>query len=350
MSLQRSLDPGWMSNVLETLASCPVCGSNQSTILHDSVSDHLFGFPGVWKMWKCGGCNVAHLNPRLTREVIGQAYRSYYTHATAAPSSMRTKVRTYVAKAYAKRRLGAASAYHLAWSDGAVRWIFSGVAKHLPAQYRYLSRPKPGATLLDVGCGNGDFLSKVQPLGWRATGLEFDPQACAVGLRRGLDIVHGAVPGSGLREDSFDAVTMHHVIEHVHDPRAVLEEVFRLLKVGGRIVVTTPNWCSYGSNLYGRYWRGLEPPRHLVLFTPDTLLKLAVNIGFIEPEIRVFPEAAHFYFQQSYAIAEAAVAGPVDFLPDPAIEVERACLAASDDRNLAEEFTLIATKPRSLSN
>jgi SAM-dependent methyltransferase len=345
MKAQFDLFPAWPSSMIETLSSCPICNSDASTILHEDVSDQLFGVPGSWTIWRCHACGVAYLNPRLTPEAIGEAYRRYYTHDAAANVPSRYSLRKFVADAYAKHRLSARPSPHLFWSGLAARWIFPGIEKHLEAQYRYLPPARLGATLLDVGCGNGDFLLKVQPLGWKATGLEFDPGAHAFASSRNLHVVKGSVPGSGLPNESFDAITMHHVIEHVHDPRAVLIELFRLLKPGGTISLTTPNWCSYGANLYGRYWRGLEPPRHLVLFTPSTLVNLARDIGFITPTIHVQPESAHFYFRQSLAIAESATGGPVDFLSDPVTEVERACDAARSDNNLAEEFTLVAAKP-----
>ena len=71
--------------------------------------------------------------------------------------------------------------------------------------------------------------------------------------------------------DSFDAVIMSHVIEHVPQPRELLAECARLLKLGGRLVMLTPNAESFGLDYYGRCWRGLEPPRHLQIFSQPAL-------------------------------------------------------------------------------
>jgi len=335
---------------LETLSACPTCLSGSSVILYESLNDRIFGVPGTWSMWRCRECDVAFLNPRLTPEAIGSAYRDYYTHSPAARPSLRLRFREAVMRSYAKRQLGATSAPHLAWAEWIVRWLSPGLVKHVAAQYRYLPRQQPGALLLDIGCGNGEFLSKVRALGWRAVGLEFDPKACAVGSSRGLQIVRGSVPNTPFESESFDAITLHHVIEHVHDPRAVLDELLRLLKPGGTIVLTTPNWQSCGAAFFGAAWRGLEPPRHLVLFTPDALLRLVRDIGFVNAEIRVRPELAYSYFEQSYRIANSSLSSPTQLpeeLPEEITrEVNQAVAAASRNSRHAEEFTLIAAKPR----
>jgi 2-polyprenyl-3-methyl-5-hydroxy-6-metoxy-1,4-benzoquinol methylase len=333
---------------LETLSACPVCSSGKIVTLYESLHDRIFGVPGSWTMWRCCGCDIAFLNPRLTGDAIGGAYDSYYTHAPAATESapsIRSRFREVVIRSYAKRQLGATSAPHLVWAEWMVRRLYPGLAKHVAAQYRYLSSSRPGAALLDVGCGNGEFLSKVQALGWNAVGVEFDPKAHAVASSKGLRVVRGSVPNTSFELESFDAITLHHVIEHVHDPRDVLNEMRLLLKPGGTIVLTTPNWQSCGATFFGPLWRGLEPPRHLILFTPDALVKLVAEIGFVNAEIRVRPELAYSYFEQSRAIANLSPSAPPNLFEEISSATEQAFKAASRDSRFAEEFTLIATRP-----
>jgi 2-polyprenyl-3-methyl-5-hydroxy-6-metoxy-1,4-benzoquinol methylase len=78
----------------------------------------------------------------------------------------------------------------------------------------------------------------------------------------------------------FDAVIMNHVVEHVHDPVRLLKECNRLLRPGGTFVAVTPNAESYGHKAFGSEWRGLEPPRHLFLFSRRTLREVANRAGF----------------------------------------------------------------------
>src|SRR5512147_1591968 len=103
MKAQFDLFPQWPSSMIETLDSCPICESKQSSILHQDVSDHLFGVPGTWTICRCRECNVAYLNPRLAPEAIGEAYRRYYTHEGTS-SSKKNSLRSFVADAYAVHR------------------------------------------------------------------------------------------------------------------------------------------------------------------------------------------------------------------------------------------------------
>jgi 2-polyprenyl-3-methyl-5-hydroxy-6-metoxy-1,4-benzoquinol methylase len=334
----------------ETLDFCPACDSSHTTILYAAMEDRVFGSPGKWTLRECHHCGITFLNPRLTPGAISEAYANYYTHTAPSRRTLRMVLRDFVVNAYARRHFGRRPRPYLAWADWVLRKRLPTVAEGMAANYRYLPRPRREASLLDVGCGNGDFLRQVQQLGWHAVGLEADPQAHSVAAGRKLDIVRGSVPDTGLRSDSFDAVTLNHVIEHVHDPRRVLSELYRLVKPGGRVILTTPNWRSYGAKLFGRWWRGFEPPRHLVLFTPDSLAAAVTHAGFVEPEIRVQPEVADFFFLQSHSIASSAPAGSLPLTPALEIELKRAQAAARADVNLAEQFTVIATKPRAATS
>jgi SAM-dependent methyltransferase len=83
----------------------------------------------------------------------------------------------------------------------------------------------------------------------------------------------------GYPDNSFDAITMSHVIEHVHDPVALLKECYRILKPAGYLVVTTPNINSWGHKKFEENWIHLDPPRHLHLFSQNTLQTCAEKAG-----------------------------------------------------------------------
>jgi SAM-dependent methyltransferase len=108
--------------------------------------------------------------------------------------------------------------------------------------------------------------------GWQVQGTDFDPVVAQhVRDKYGLQIDVGDLAAIHYPADAYDAVAMSQVIEHVHDPRELLEECRRVLRPGGRLVLSTPNAAGLAHRRCGRYWRGLEPPRHLHLFTPDAL-------------------------------------------------------------------------------
>ena len=112
-------------------------------------------------------------------------------------------------------------------------------------------------------------------------GVDFD--AKAIGNARakfGLELHHGDLSSVGFAAGSFDAVTMSHVIEHVPQPVVLLKEVWRVLRPGGRLVVTTPNSGSLGHQVFRGNWMGLDPPRHLHVFSLGSLGQIARAGGF----------------------------------------------------------------------
>ncbi len=151
---------------------------------------------------------------------------------------------------------------------------------------RYLSAPAEHQNcLLDVGCGDGEALDILRNLGWRVLGVELDGNAVESARTRGLDVRHGDLAAAGFANDSFDTVTSSHVIEHVHDPLAFLIEQKRVLKSGGRLIAVTPNVRGPIHRKHAEHWLNLDPPRHLVIFTPASLKRLATAAGFSQVQI-----------------------------------------------------------------
>jgi len=150
----------------------------------------------------------------------------------------------------------------------------------------------PPGRLLEIGCGDGEFLDRMKGCGWSVEGLDFDVQAArAAGEKYGIEVKVGRLEEIAYPDNSFDAVTMKHVIEHVFDPVATLCEIRRILKPGGVVVAVTPNAGSLGLRAYGANWRGLEPPRHIQIFPPQALNAVACKAG-LEP-VRIYSTAAN---------------------------------------------------------
>jgi SAM-dependent methyltransferase len=131
---------------------------------------------------------------------------------------------------------------------------------------RGLRKPPGRPRLLDVGFGDASFLRFMQAAGWDAIGLEVDAAAVAAARSSGLDVALGTVEDAPFAAGSFDAITLSHVLEHLHDPIASLRACLRLLRPNGVLWLATPNLDAPGHRRFGRDWFGLDPPRHLVLF------------------------------------------------------------------------------------
>jgi 2-polyprenyl-3-methyl-5-hydroxy-6-metoxy-1,4-benzoquinol methylase len=120
----------------------------------------------------------------------------------------------------------------------------------------------------------------MEELGWQVEGVDFDDSAVRIGRTKGLKVHLGNLLEQEFSGNAFDVVTLSHVIEHVHDPVALLRECYRILKPGGQAVIVTPNASSWGHRLYGGTWRGLEPPRHLHIFSPASSKAVLTAAGF----------------------------------------------------------------------
>jgi SAM-dependent methyltransferase len=134
--------------------------------------------------------------------------------------------------------------------------------------------------LLDVGCGTGLFLDEMARTGWRTVGL--DPTLSAVRYARQrmrLEVHQGTLQDFSSKE-LFDVVTFWDALEHTPSPTEELNRANDLLRRGGTLALSVPNWNSLDRRLFGPNWQGLDPPRHLYVFSAATLTALLKKTGF----------------------------------------------------------------------
>lgn len=270
---------------------CDVCGST-GRVVYSGLTDRLFGAPGSWSLSRCGNpqCGTLWMDPMPLAEDLGLAYAGYYTHnpaETGKRDGWARRVYSRIKADYLARRYRYPSPAMVCPSLnlGLLLYLLPVRRSDIDAEIRLLPSVRNGS-LLDVGCGAGDWVSKMQDLGWKVRGVDFDAAAVQVARQRGLEVDCGAVEDQRYPAAAFDAVTLNHVIEHVPDPLATVAECRRLLKPGGRLLMFTPNAASLAHGIFGRDWRGLEPPRHLHLFSPDAMRRLLQKAGFADVNIR----------------------------------------------------------------
>jgi 2-polyprenyl-3-methyl-5-hydroxy-6-metoxy-1,4-benzoquinol methylase len=134
--------------------------------------------------------------------------------------------------------------------------------------------------LIELGCGVGFLLKAFADDGWDVTGIEPDRGFCEYIEKQGLKALPTILETSGIPDNSVDVVVFLHVIEHVPDPLATLETIFRVLKPGGHLVLETPRYDSLMFKLLGKRERSLSCDGHIYFFTTDTLRKLTEKAGF----------------------------------------------------------------------
>jgi 2-polyprenyl-3-methyl-5-hydroxy-6-metoxy-1,4-benzoquinol methylase len=275
---------------------CYICG-NDGRLAHANLKDRLFGAPGAWNLKECAdkGCGLVWLDPMPLLEDLPKAYANYYTHGDTQSANRSGKLKDLyleVKLAHLSNALG----YKSDSVSPIARWLsklllFSPARRtDLEAEVLFLTA-HPGGKLLDVGCGSGERMERLQSLGWTVSGIDFDGKAVGLAKKRGLDVSVGTIPGVVFPPDSFDAITLNHVIEHVPDPVSLLSECQRILKPGGKVVIATPNNRSWGRKLFKNDWRGLEPPRHLHIFSPLSMERMLRMAGFRTVLVRTFDSA-----------------------------------------------------------
>lgn len=276
----------WPQSDLEAVQHCPVCGSVERALLYKGLTDRVFCVAdGAWDLYRCTKCASGYIDPRPTPASIGRAYAGYYTHDTEDHPVVRRKglIRSLLhdlINGYQNHRYGLQRSPALPFG----RWLLPmlpSLRTAADAECRHMPPlPAGGGRLLDVGSGNGGFLVLAKQAGWQVEGLDFDLSAVQAARSRGLEVHHGGIEVVGERIACYDVITLCHVIEHVHDPIATLRGLHALLKPGGILWLDTPNLSSLGAVRFGQYWRGLETPRHLVLFSPRAMRDALIRAGF----------------------------------------------------------------------
>lgn len=133
------------------------------------------------------------------------------------------------------------------------------------------SLQKSKGSILDIGAGTGDFLVVAKENGWQITGIEPSSKAKEIAIKKGVSFVDNS---SILENNSFDVITMWHVLEHVPNIENQIKELRRLLKPNGTILIAVPNFNSFDAKHYGQYWAAYDAPRHLWHFSKTAIQKL----------------------------------------------------------------------------
>ncbi len=230
---------------LEKLEACPICNGTDfrpHLICRDFTTS---GEP--FHVEQCEGCSVLITNPRPTQEEAGQYYESagYISHQSAA--------------------------------SGIIDHIYL-IIRHFTVDWKYhLIKPylfnKP---ILDFGCGTGAFLQHCQEKGINTFGVEPSKDARLISARQKLNVSDTL---TSLPQDSFDVITLWHVLEHVYSLTDTMQRLKALLSENGTIFIAVPNWQSPDSTHYLETWAGYDVPRHVWHFSKESMIKLMQASG-----------------------------------------------------------------------
>jgi SAM-dependent methyltransferase len=231
---------------LEAISICPICNSSSFTPFL-SAKDHTTTGE-QFEIVKCTKCSFTLTSPRPDISSMGKYYQSekYISH-TGGNKSLFDKV--YVL----------ARAITLGW------------------KLKLINKYKPTSSILDYGCGTGEFLHHLKSSGWAITGVEPSEEARNKAIHLLQNPIHSSI--EKIEGSQFDAITLWHVLEHIHDLNEKLSSIKSLLKQDGIIFIAVPNHESPDAQKYAAYWAGYDVPRHLWHFSKDSMKKLFDKIG-----------------------------------------------------------------------
>ena len=247
------------------IKSCIVCESSKFELMFYS-KDRMFSLPGKFTLNTCRKCSLVFLNPQPNEKLLKKYYPSkkYYSYSRTKEKDLFMAIRNYLIGHYYSRNIFSI--------------FISTFIQNVPALPSYVKNGK----ILDIGCGDGDTLSLLKGLGWETHGIEIDSRSVEIARERGIHTRLGTYKElSEYPDHYFDAIRLYHVIEHIDDPSLCLSLIHKKLKKRGELLIGTPNVESVIAGLFKQYWYNLDTPRHLFLFSPQTLGKLLNKNNFI---------------------------------------------------------------------
>ncbi|QNF32675.1 class I SAM-dependent methyltransferase [Adhaeribacter swui] len=225
----------------ERLEHCPICNKesfkNFMVVKDNSVSKESF------VIVQCDNCGFKFTNPRPDEASIGQYYQSeeYISHtnkATSITNQAYKLVRTYTIK----------------------------------QKVDLINRLSAKGAILDYGCGTGNFLAACKKNGWQVQGYE--PSELARAQAEELltqKILNASIALETIPKESFQVITLWHVLEHIHTLNDTFKKLVQLTKPEGKLIIAVPNADSHDAQVYRENWAAYDVPRHLYHFNQATM-------------------------------------------------------------------------------
>lgn len=240
-----------------SLSFCPACASAS---VYPALSAKDYTVSGErFEIWHCEDCTLRFTQNAPNFNSIGQYYQSdnYVSHSDT--------------------------------TRGFINQLYHIIRNYTLRSKRVLLQKvthKETGTLLEIGAGTGAFSNTMKKAGWQLTALEPDSFARQNALNKyGLDL-EPAENLFHLAEATYDAITLWHVLEHVHALKDYWNEFTRILKPEGKLIIAVPNYTSYDAKKYGEFWAAYDVPRHLYHFSPNSMERLGLQMGFTLVEVK----------------------------------------------------------------
>lgn len=258
-------------------ARCLACGGSLPRGTDFTAIDRLLGTPGAFAVAICPACGSGTTLPLVSAEALEAYYPAGY-----GP--------------YEGGHRGA-----LQLISRAIRSLISARAvRGFPLGKVVALGPGAG---IDVGCGAGALAAGLIDRGWTMSGVEPSPGAASSARARGVDVHVGTMADAPFTDRRFDAAVLQQSLEHTIDPLGDLCRLRPMLRDGGLVAISVPNFSGWQARILRSRWFHLDVPRHRVHFTPNGLRRLLARAGFERIEVRSGTSAVGLPASIQYALA-----------------------------------------------
>lgn len=235
----------------EVVNNCCICTSNESIILAKRDD---------FQMLRCKNCSYVYINRRPIEEETDELYHHYFSGGIEDYGRC---YQGYIKTLIKKRK----------------RII--NLNRFNRKVLRKLKKYGSGNNLLDVGCAAGFFLHDAREKNWNVKGVDIAKSVVYFAKNElDLDVLYGRLTDKQFEPNSFDAITMFDLVEHLYSPLDELKEIYRLLKTGGVLCIFTPNINSIKRIILRGKWYAFKPREHNYFFSPSTLTRMLETVGF----------------------------------------------------------------------
>jgi 2-polyprenyl-3-methyl-5-hydroxy-6-metoxy-1,4-benzoquinol methylase len=241
-------------------SECPLC-SSEKIFSKFSCTDYFIS-KEVFGVFKCDDCSFEFTQDYPEESDIGKFYESedYISHSDTS-KGFSNKIYRLVRNIMLRKKRGIIKSV-------------TGLDK---------------GNILDIGSGTGHFAGTMKEAGWLVKGIEISKKARDFSINHfGLEVIAPEETDT-LQGNSFDCITLWHVLEHFHNPFKYFSDITRLLKPGGICLIALPNSGSFDALHYGKYWAAYDVPRHLWHFNPVTFRIFTEKAGFMVEKVRILP-------------------------------------------------------------
>lgn len=268
------------NSVIWETTACPLCGEDRSQHCL-SASNLLYGFPGEFTLTRCDSCDHVFMNPRPSRATIGLCYPTDYGPFREASDRKINEPQQPEDRSIQNDGDRSGPPHGASWMSPRtwpwlkrlVLWWIDSRAAPIPS---VIGETRLG---LELGCAHGAFLKQLRERGWKCIGVEPAAEVAGRAAAKGFDVRVGSLDEADLPREHFDAVFAWMVVEHLHDPVGTLRLARELLKPGGWLLFSVPNFGCWEHHIFGRYCYGLADVTHLQQFTPLTVRRLLEASG-----------------------------------------------------------------------